>query len=207
MSPANVSFADIPVFRAANLAPAGGGGSWRLDNLVGILAEISQETPSGALSFVTEIIAEAQAKNEPVAWVGGTDSIFFPPDLLARGIDLSALAVVRVGGEADSMTAAEWLLRSGAIGLLVIDCEGKWNASDGSLGRIQKLAERSSCAVVFLTRARRDAPSLGSRISLRGYVARSPEGPFRIEIRTVKDKRSNSLCRQSRHYHGPPGMH
>ena len=73
--------ADIPVIRAAHMKAAAGGGSWRLDNLIGILTENSEEAPSGAVSFVTEIILEAQGRNEPVAWVAGTDSVFFPPNM------------------------------------------------------------------------------------------------------------------------------
>ena len=72
------SLAEIPVFRAASLKTAPGGGSWRFDNLVGILAEISEEAPSGAVSFVAEIIAEAQGQNEPVAWVAGRTPSSFP---------------------------------------------------------------------------------------------------------------------------------
>jgi hypothetical protein len=201
------SLADIPVFRAASMKAATGGGSWRFENLVGVLAEISEETPSGAVSFAAEIIFEAQGRNEPVAWVAGTGSIFFPPDLLTRGIDVSAVAVVRAGGEAESLTAAEWLVRSGAMGLVIVDCEGRWVVSDASLGRILKLAERNLCAVVFLTRKRRQDPSLGSRVSLRGCVVRSAGGGFAIDVHTVKDKRSNSGSRQSRQYHGPSGLY
>ena len=195
------------MFRAAHMKAAAGGGSWRFDNLVGILAEVSEETASGSLSFVAEIIVEAQSRNEPVAWVAGTDSIFFPPDLLNRGVDLSAVAIIRVPGETDSLTAAEWLLRSGAMGLVIVDSDKSWNVSDASLGRILKLAERSQCAVVFLTRKGRHEPSLGSRISLRGCITRSGAEPLCIDIHIVKDKRSNSSFRQSRHYHGPTGMY
>jgi recombination protein RecA len=206
-SPAVRSLGDIPVFRAANLKTVAGGGSWRFENLVGVLAEVSEEAPSGAVSFIVEIIAEAQRQNEPVAWVAGTDSIFFPPDFVQRGVDLSAVSVVRVGGETDSLTAAEWLVRSGAVGLVIVDSGEHWNVSDASLGRILKLAEHNQSAVVFLTRKRRHDTSLGSRISLRGCITRSGAAPFLIDIHTVKDKRSNSSSRQRRHYHGPSGMY
>jgi hypothetical protein len=204
---AGKSFADIPVFRAADLKATTGGGSWRFANLVGVLAEISEAQPAGAVSYVAEIIADAQSQNEPVAWVAGTDSIFFPPDLLRRGVDLSAVAVIRAGGETESLTAAEWLVRSGSIGLVIVDCDGHWSVNDGSLGRIQKLAERSLCAVVFLTRKGGRDPSLGSRISLRGCITRSGNTPFAVYIHTIKDKRSNSSSRQSRQYNGPSGMY
>jgi recombination protein RecA len=201
------ALADIPVVRAATLEKPSGGGSWSYESLVGVLAEVSEETPSGSLSFVTEIIVEAQCQREPVAWVSGTDSIFFPPDLAARGVDLPAVAVIRVGGETDSLTATEWLAGSGAFGLLVVDAQGRWNVSDASLGRIQKLAERNQSAVLFLTRKRRQDPSLGSRISVRGFVTRSGAAPFIVDICTVKDKRSNSSTRQRRQYNGPSGMY
>ncbi len=200
------SFADLPVFRAADLKASGGGGSWRLDNLVGILAEVSEETSSGALSFVAEIIVEAQAHGEPVAWVARTDSVFFPPDLHARGVDLAAVAVIRVNGEADFLLAAEWLVRSGAMGLVIVDCGERGNVNDASLGRILKLAERGQTAVLFLTRKRPEDPSLGSRISLRGCVTRSGGGPFAVDVQTLKDKRSNSSSRLRRRYHGPSGL-
>ena len=207
MSPKTPSLADIPVFRAANLKAPKGGGSWSFPNLIGILAEISQETPSGALSFVAEIIAEAQRQNEPVAWVAGEESVFFPPDLIQRGVDLSSLAVIRAGGKAESLTVGEWLLRSGAFGLVILDCEGSWSVEDSALGRIQRLADRNQCAVVFLTRKRRTDPSLGSRVALRGCVRRSGYGPFMVDIHTVKDKRSNSGSRQRRQYNGPAGLY
>jgi hypothetical protein len=206
-SPAPQSLADIPVFRAAALRKATGGGSWRFDNLIGILAEVSEEVASGAVSFAAGIIAEAQAQNEPVAWVAGTESVFFPPDLHSRGVDLSAVAVIRVNGETDSLIAAEWLVRSGAMGLVVVDLEVHGSLADASLGRLLKLAERNLCAVLFLTRKRAQDPSLGSRISLRGCITRSGSGPFVIDIRTTRDTRSNSSSRQSRRYHGPSGMH
>jgi recombination protein RecA len=201
------SLAELQVFRATQLNRAPTGASWRFDSLVGILSEVSEETPSGALSFLADIVAEGQGQGEPVAWVAGTDSIFFPPDLAARGTDLSAVAVIRVGGEPHALTAAEWLVRSGAVGLVVVDSGGNWNVSDASLGRLLKLAERSQSAVVFLTRKRRRDPSLGSRISLRACVSRSGTGPFLMDIHTAKDKRSNSGTHQTRHYHGPAGMH
>jgi hypothetical protein len=199
--------AEIPVFRAVELRASSGGGSWRLENLIGILAEISEETACGAVSFVTEIILEAQSRKEPVAWVAGVMSTWYPPDLASRGVDLGAVAVIRAGGEDESLTAAEWLVRSGALGLVIVDVEGEWKATDAALGRIQKLAERSRCAVVFLTRKRSQEPSLGSRISLRGCISRSGSEPFHIVINTVKNKKSNSSSRQGRQYHGPSGMY
>lgn len=210
------SFVSIPVFRASTMATARGGGSWRFGNLVGVLAEISEEVPCGALSFTAEIIAEAQQGNEPVAWVSAAESIFFPPDLAGRGVDLAAIAVVRAGGETEALTAAEWLAGSGAMGLVVADLEDTVTTSDASLGRLQKLAERNQCAVIFLTRKRRLDVSLGSRISMHGFVtvprtarlnAAEDDGRLFMDICTLKDKRSKPGSRLRRTYNGPPGMY
>lgn len=204
---ARADFSAIPVVRAADLKPPSSGGSWSFSSLVGLLSEISEETPCGALSFAAEIILEAQACGEPVAWVAAPDSTFFPPDLELRGIDLSAVALVRTGeGASGSLAAAEWLARSGAIGLLIVDCAGSWNVEDSALGRVQKLAERGQCAVVFLTRKPCSTPSLGSRISVRGCVSRAAGQPFLIDIHSAKDKRSVPGPRFRRCYHAPPGL-
>ena len=200
------SLAELPVVRAANLRPASGGGSWSLESLTGLLSELSEEVPCGAVSFAAELILQAQQSREPVAWVAAADSVFFPPDLARRGIDLGALAVIRAGGQAGSLTAAEWLVRSGAVALVIVDCSGTWSVSDSALGRIQKLAERSQCAVLFLTRKGPDAPSLGSRISVRGCVARSADASFQVIIHTARDKRAAAGSRLHRRYHAPPGL-
>ncbi len=198
--------ASVPVVRAAQLPAARGDGSWRFDNLVGVLAEISEVAAQGAVSFVAEIVADAQDHAEPVAWIAGTGSIFFPPDMRDLGVDLAAVAVVRAGGTAESLVAAEWLARSGSFGLLVVDLDEEAKANDAWLGRLLKLAERSQCAVVFLTRKRPEDPSLGSRISLRGCVSGSAATPFRVEVRTVRDKRAKAGARLARQYRGPSGM-
>ena len=175
--------ADLPVVRAAQLTGHATGGAWSFDSLVGILSEISEERPSGALSFIAGIVAEAQRRHEPVAWIAREESIFFPPDLADRGIDCAAVAVIRAGGQSGSLTAAEWLLRSGAVGLVVVDAEAAWNVDDAPLGRIQKLAKRSQAAVVFLTRKSPRQPSLGSRVSLRGCITRTGLAPFLVATR------------------------
>ncbi len=198
---------DLPLIRAAHLKSQAGSGEWKFVNLLGRLAELSEEKASGAVSFVAEIIAEAQAEREPVAWIAGSGSIFYPPDMEARGIDLAAIAVVWAEGDADSLTATEWLVRSGSMGLVIVDVGPGWRASDASLGRIQKLATRTTCAVIFLTHKRCEEASLGSLISLRGCVARSGTRSFVGDLHTAKDKNAASTLRQKKAWHGPPGLY
>jgi hypothetical protein len=198
---------DAGMFHAADMKTVLRGSIWHYDSLVGLLSEISEETASGALSFAAEIIGDAQAHGETVAWVAGTDSVFYPPDFSERGIDLSAVTVIRAGGEAGALTAAEWILRSAGIGLVIVDAGAGWKVSDSALGRLQKLSENGRAALVFLTRKRSHDPALGSRISLRGCVTGSGTSPLQVVIHAVRDKRSNSSSRETRQYEGPPGMH
>jgi recombination protein RecA len=199
--------ADIPLIRAAQLGAAPARGTWHYQDLVGVLAEISEERAAGAVSFAVEIMGQAQAAREHAAWVAAAGSLFFPPDLAARGIDLSALTVIRAGGCPESFLAAEWLARSGAVGLVIVDLNENPVVSDSALGRIQKIAERSPAAVVFLTRKKARDPSLGSRISVRGNVSRQGTAPLAVTITTVRDKRAGAGSRLGRHYDGPPGVH
>jgi hypothetical protein len=199
--------AGIPLIRAAELRAAPAVGTWRFTDLVGILAELSEEAPSGALSFAAEIMAGAQAAGEHAAWVASQDSLPFPPDLAARGIDLGALTIVRAGPPPGAFTAAEWLVRSGAVGLVIVDAVGLGPVSDAVLGRVLKVAERELVAVLFLTRKPAGAPSLGSRISLHGFAARCGTAPAVVTVATVKDKRTAPGARLARQYNGPPGVH
>jgi len=206
-APVSATLLHLPVIRASDLRKTAVPGSWRFQTLVGILSELSEATPCGALSVAADIILEAQREREPVAWVAGPDSIFYPPDLAGRGIDVSAVAVIRGDRPLDSLRCAEWLVRCGAFGLVVVDAEGEWRVSDSSLGRLQKLAERNQCAVLFLTRKTAGEASLGTRISRRGCVARGEPAACSVEILTLKDTVAHRTTRERRQYRGPAGMH
>ena len=205
-APVSVSLVHLPVVRASDLRPAAVPGAWHFQSVVGILSEISEAMPSGALSVAADIIAEAQREREPVAWVAGPQSIFYPVDFLRRGIDLSAVAVIRAGGPLDALRSLEWLVRSGAVGLAVVDAQDAWRVSDSSLGRLQRLAERSHCAVLFLTRKHPRDASLGTRICRRAFVTSDPAAACLAAIHTVKDNLAHRSTRERRQYRGPAGM-
>lgn len=138
----------------------------------GQLLELSGVMP-GKLSTVARLIVRAQAEGEPIAWVGARDEAgFYPPDFAAAGIDLAALAVIRVPrdqGPHALVRASEVLLRSGAFGLLVVDFaeaavprgELAWQA------RLSGLVRRHDARMVLLTSSRGEDPSLGPLIGLR----------------------------------------
>jgi recombination protein RecA len=160
------------------------------------------------------LVLDAQKHGEPVAWITALSSSFFPPDVAEGGVDLEALAVVRVPEPAFVPRAADKLARSGAFGLLVLDLFSPARSRPGPgvpsplLSRLLGLAQRHDIAVVFLTCPRAGAPSLGSLISLRGEVRRAPSGPdrYQVEVQVLKDKRQapgwahTELCR------GPVGL-
>jgi hypothetical protein len=98
------------------------------------------------------------------------EASFYPPDFAQAGVELAALVVVRLAasGSHDLVRAAEVLLRSGALGLVVIDLTG--GVPKGELSwqaRLSGLARRHASRVVFLTSSGSDASSLGPLVSLR----------------------------------------
>ncbi|HEX6241305.1 MAG TPA: hypothetical protein VFZ61_10445 [Polyangiales bacterium] len=155
---------------AAAIAPSSTAPLWQLF-APGQLIELSGRAP-GKLSAVVRLIARAQAEQEPVAWVALREAAcFYPPDFARAGIDLDALAVVRLAesaGAHDVVRAAELLLRSGAFGLVIIDLthgvpkgELAWQA------RLSGLLRRHDARAVVLTESERAQQSLGPLVSLR----------------------------------------
>ncbi|MCI0650824.1 MAG: DNA recombination/repair protein RecA [Planctomycetes bacterium] len=67
-----------------------------LAELAGRLVELAGEGASAALTLAMRLVREAQEQGEPVAWVTSDESSFYPPDAAESGVDLAALAVVRI---------------------------------------------------------------------------------------------------------------
>src|SRR5215468_3943206 len=153
-------------------------GPWGLDALRGRLVELSARGAAATLTAAVELVIEAQQATEPVAWVTLGNATFFPPDAAASGVDLAALAVVRVHDATAAARAAERLLRSGGFGLVVIDFGGESFSHQGvevpiaHQGRLITLAQAHDAAVVCITEKPGDAPSLGSLVSLRAEALR-----------------------------------
>ena len=165
---------------------------WTFGSLVGRLSELSEERSEGALSLACSIVAEAQSAGEPVAWIAPGATLFYPSDLSENGIDVDSIAIVRLPGARAAALAAEWLLRSGTFGLLILDLGADWRVADAALGRLARLAERGASAVLFLTRKAEGEQSIGSMISLRAEVHFDPDGetsPVALIVHTIKNKR------------------
>jgi recombination protein RecA len=182
-----------------------------MEAFVGRLAELSCDDAPAALTAAFGLVLEAQRQGETAAWVTPEGSCFFPPDAAEGGVDLDALVVVRVPGAREASRAADRLARSGAFGLIVIDLAGLPRAAEVPTplqSRLLALARRHGIAVVFLTRKRASAPSLGSLVSLRGEArARSAGGDrFTVEVRGLKDKRRAPGWTHAEVCRGPSGL-
>jgi hypothetical protein len=168
----------------------------------GRVAELSEGGYWGALSLTARLMEQAQKRGEQSAWIAAADTIFFPPDLTWRGVDLAALTVIWPHERGSTLQAADWLVRSGAFALVVIDSFEE-RISDTELGRLGRLAEESYTAMVFLTHKRDDEPSLGTQVSLRVAVRACPEGAVAV---TLKDKRG-ARSRFQWNCDGPMGLY
>jgi len=187
---------------------------FNLKNLRGRLVELSSFRPSACLSLICTLLLDAQKHSAPVAWISVTRDSFYPPDLAANGVDLSVLPVVWVPDVPGVIRAAEWLLRTGAFGLLVIDLYGNpcsptsLQARQAHLMKLARLTHNHGCTVCFLTVKSDAASSLGSMISLfvRVFRNRAAAGRFRLEVQVVKDKRRAPVWKHVEQIDGPPGL-
>ena len=182
-----------------------------LETLSGRLVEVSARGASAVLSLAVDLVRQAQEAAEPVAWLSVGTSSFYPPDLAASGIDLAALAVVRVANPIKAADAAVRLGRSGAFGLLICDPDSGVQVPTGALTRLVGLAQKHELAVVFLTTKAASQPSLQSLISLRlealrsGPVGRGATRGVRANFEAIKDKRRGPGWTDARLLLPPPG--
>jgi len=191
-------------FKDLSSAPS----EWTLAGLRGRLVELSGAENSAALTFACGLVRQAQLMSESAAWVAPVTESFYPPDAAAGGVDLDALAVVRVSHPSSLARAADQLARSGAFGLLIIDV-GPHQLTMAALSRLLGLAQKHDAVLVFLTDKPERAPSLGSLISLRGQTRNRQSGPdeFTCELKVLKDKRRTPGWVHTEVCRGPAGLH
>lgn len=199
-----VNFTVPSLQRARNLVrfrPSQGEAILAWSRIAGQIVELSEDRAQGALSGLAELILQAQSEGYQVAWIECGKTIFFPPDVAARGIDIEALTVVWAPDAQGALKACDTLLRSGAFSLVVVD--GLSQACDDAvLARLGRLLEQQ--AVVFLTRKKPEAPTLGTQVSLRVAVVPGPTG---IRFMVLKDKRAAFRPVQEIMFHGPAGLY
>jgi recombination protein RecA len=182
---------------------------WTLPVFVGRFGEISGDESGASLSLVFRLVLEAQRQQEPVAWVGRRDSVFFAPDVAETGVDLAALPVIWTPDVLAAARATDHLLRSGAFGLVVIDLGARAVLPIHVQTRLVGLAKKHDAALLCLTEKESERPSLGSLVSLRAHAVRAQrvDDRFCCEARVIKDKRRGPNWRHMESYRGPDGLH
>ena len=159
------------------------------------LVEVSGQHACARTTTAVSCAVEAQARGELVAWVQPKDGALFPPDLRAAGIDLDsfiAIHVPRHAGPFALVRAAEWLARSGAFGLTVIDLTEALppGSSINWQGRLQGLLRKHDGRILLLTSNTCEEPSSGPLVGLRIEPRRGPLRDERFELHSevLKDK-------------------
>jgi recombination protein RecA len=183
--------------------------AWQLSEFSGRVGEISGGRASAVLTLAFRLVLEAQWRGEPVAWIARRDSPFYPPDAAGSAVDLEALAVVWAPETRSAARAADHLVRSGAVGLVILVLGGGARIPAGLQARLVGLARRHHAAVLFLTEKESDRPSVGSLVSIRAQAGRirKLEDRFVCEARILKDKRRGPGRTHREICHGPDGLH
>lgn len=174
--------------------------AWQVAALAGRLVELCAGHASAVLTAAFGLVLDAQQHDEPAAWISDRASSFYPPDAAANGIDLERLIVVRVPSAALVLRAADFLARSAAFGLLVLDLGAEIQVPMAAQSRLLGLAQKHAIAIVCLTEpGRTPSPArgpasmrspLGSLVSLRIDAQRTRRAPglFECRLRAIKDK-------------------
>ena len=176
--------------------------------LRGRLTELSAPHGAGLLTWAMGWVYEAQAAGELVAWLTHGERHFYPPDASSNGIDLAALAVIRVPDGLGVSRSAERLARSGAFGLIVLDLGPRATIPDALQSRLAQHALPSETAILCLAEKPDAAASLSSLVSLRGLTRCQHQGEdaFVCQLTISKDKRRGPGRERKEVCHGPPGL-
>lgn len=177
------------------------------------LVEVSGRHACARTTTAVSCVIHAQARGELVAWVQPKDGALFPPDLDAAGVDLDsfiAIHVPRSAGPFALIRAAEWLARSGAFGLTVIDLTDAVpsGSSVNWQGRLQGLLRRYDGRILLLTSSARRDPSSGPLVGLRIEPVRGSlrSDRFQVHTRILKDKVGLSAELSSTQPMAPAGL-
>ncbi|TAJ15043.1 MAG: recombinase A [Planctomycetota bacterium] len=182
--------------------------AWSCAELAGRLCELTHTRSGAALALAFSLVLDAQLSGEPAAWVGTHGSTFYPPDAADCGVDLAALAVVRVPDANAAAAAVEHLLRSGAFGLVVLDLAATARLAQAAQSRLAGLAHKQSAVLLCVCEKPEHAAALGPLVSLRAHAQRRRLEVDRhaCELSVVRDKRRHAPWRHVEIRRGPPGL-
>jgi recombination protein RecA len=179
----------------------------------GRFVEISGGPRHACTTAAVTILREAQGLGETAAWIQYRDGTLYPPDLADSGIELPALVVVRIpegGGAAAACRAAELLLRSGGLGLVVLDLRGRAPRTHDTTWqrRLHGLVRQHQSCLLVLTDKAEHEDSLGPLVGLRVAPRRERVGLGRFEVTwaALKNKSSAPWPTQRHEARGPWGL-
>jgi hypothetical protein len=159
------------------------------------LVEVSGRHACARTTTAVCCVIHAQMRGELVAWVQPKDGSLFPPDLDAAGVDLDGFIVIHIprsAGPFALIRATEWLARSGAFGLTVIDLTDAVppGSSANWQGRLQGLLRQYGGRILLLTSNAHEDPSSGPLVSLRIEPKRGSlvADQFQVHTTILKDK-------------------
>ena len=182
--------------------------TWTRARLAGRLTEISSRDGAALLTLAFALVLDAQQQGETCAWIGRSESCFFPPDVAACGVDLDALAVIRVSTSKAITRCADRLLHSGALGLVILDLGHEHPLPPAGQSRLAGLAKAHDTALVCLTRKQRDSASMGPLVSVRAQAQCKQHlgGGYTCEALVLKDKGRSAHWSHVEECCGPPGL-
>lgn len=198
-----MALSSAPIFQPTTT----GASPWTLREIAGRFVEISSSAASASLTIVFALVREAQEQGEPVGWVTSMEDFFYPPDAAQVGIDLTALAVIRLSRSDNIPRAGEKLLRSGGFGVVVLDL-GAGDIPMPLQSRLTGLAHHHHTALICLTEKEQAMLSIGSLVSLRVHAVkrRAQENRFACALNVVKDKRRGPTWTHEVLCSGPAGL-
>ena len=177
------------------------------------LIEVSGQHACARTTTAVSCVIETQARGDLVAWVQPKGGSLFPPDLHAAGVDLDSFIAIHVpqsAGPFALVRAAEWLARSAAFGLTVIDLSEALppGSAVNWQGRLQGLLRQHDGRILLLTSSAHEEPSSGPLIGLRIEPRRGPlcDEQFKLHTEVLKDKVGLSVEPAQIHSIAPTGL-
>lgn len=174
--------------------------AWTYAGLAGTLVEL--QLGGGALTLAARLTHSAQQAREACVWVREPDNGVFPPDLAACGIDLNALVFLRIAEFAKMAQAAEEILHSGAIGLVVVEVNRRARPRVYMLKRLADAA-RMHHAIVLLLVARPLPPAEAACCGARTAAVSDLRSLLRLQV--LRDRRRDNWTHEEV-CHGPDGL-
>ena len=145
---------------------------------------------SGRSTIAARFVASHTELSRPAAWID-PEALLYPPALLAHGVDLDRLLVVR-GAHERSWYAAEQVIESGAFQAVVITgAERRLDASTAR--RLQLASEGARVSTLLVVEAR-----TAQRISQSALTLHLTRGASAIQIDITRDRSGSASGRVGR---------